>query len=74
MGHLATDSLEFINVLRHVCGIYVSQVFDQLAEGSLTLLGEALIPFEQVFGSFSTVEVGSFGHVSRCRVFLTERE
>jgi hypothetical protein len=29
----------------------------------LTLLGKTLIPLEQVFGSFPTVEVGSFGHV-----------
>ena len=76
MCHLSTDSLEFVNVFRYVCAMYVSKVFDQLAEGSLTLLGEALMPFEQVFGSFPTieVEVGSLGHVSRRRAFLTERE
>jgi hypothetical protein len=43
VGHLATNPFELVHVTRDWGSVDVVDRFDELVEGSLTLLGEALV-------------------------------
>ncbi len=43
VGHLATNPFELVHVTRDWDSVDVADRFDELSEGSLTLLGEAFV-------------------------------
>jgi hypothetical protein len=63
VSQLATDLLEPVDMLRHIRAVNVTDLFDKLAEGALSLFRKSFISVKEKTGSGPTVTVHGLGDI-----------